>query len=452
MKRVLLPFRTLCSVFAVLFAGAAMVGCIADGFTKTSLPEPQGDATGVYVQMSFPQPAATRATRATSDTNATDDEAAIHSVDVYIYTADGSYLSRVTLAASDFSAVTPPGGNWDAYKTNNPIATTTGGKNFYVGVNLPSSVASSLENQAMTLAASLVQTIDRSLIANTTNGLPMFSTDAAIVTLVKDPAQNTVTANVARIVAKVTVETDQNIDNTSGVPGRLGTLQWAINNQNTKFFLQQGAAPQNRDPNWTTASYNAGDFAAAADGDYVAVDAGPVSAITAYHPHYALENTSEDHTEKTLTRVTVRSTFIPQNIASTYNAGQGGDPTTATNPNYTNNTPATFWAVTASPTRGTFFFDNSTAASNYASDNGAQVRTYTGGMCYWNIYLNLAASGDVVRNDFYKCNITRIVAPGNPNDLPTDPNSPPDQNTSMTVNVNVLYWNTPVMDNYELVP
>ncbi len=437
--------KNLGAVAAIMLVTTLLTGCVKDVGGDGKPLVAQGEGTGMTLQMVFPR--ATE-TRATGDGNAINDEAAIRTVDVFIYTQDGAYLSRKTLGPGDFTQITPSGGNYDAYQTITPITTTTGTKNIYVGVNLPTAAASSLENQTLPHAASLVQTISRTAI-NLTAGLPMFSTEPATSTLVKAAAQNTITANVQRIVAKVTLEESRTIDNTSGVPGTLGTpLQFAINNQNTKFFLQQGAPTEYRDPNWLTTSYVAGDFAAATSSDYVDGAITP-KAITDYEALYALENTSQDHTEKTLTRVTVRATFIPAQIVTDYTQGQGTEPTPHANPA---STPATFWTVTPSPVIGTVYFDNSAAATAYATDKGATAKMYTGGMCYWNIFLNLGSVGDVVRNDYYKCTITRIVAPGNPDDSLDNPDSPPDMQTSMTVDVNILYWNTPVLADYELVP
>jgi hypothetical protein len=92
-------------------------------------------------------------------------------------------------------------------------------------------------------------------------------------------------------------------------------------------------------------------------------------------------------------------------------------------------------------------------ATAYAADNGgAAVSTYTDGVCYWNIFLNKAGTGEVRRNDFYKCNIRRIVKPGQPTDQVTSPDAQPETNTSITVDINVLDWNTPILDDYDLIP
>jgi hypothetical protein len=235
-----------------------------------------------------------------------------------------------------------------------------------------------------------------------------------------------------------------------GARGVLGDLTWAINNQNLKYFLIQGIAPAFADPNWTAASYLLSDFSqAVAPTDYVAVNQGPVTDITAYNAQYAIENTSEQKTMKELTRVTISSTFIPEQWVTSYVAGSG----TTTPEANTNTTPTDFYSVTAAVGEPTQFFANLADATAYSTDRGgAPVATYTGGVCYWNIFVNKAAIGEVKRNDFYKCNIRRIVAPGQPTADLTQPNAQPETDTSITVDINILDWNTPIMDDYDLVP
>jgi hypothetical protein len=57
-----------------------------------------------------------------------------------------------------------------------------------------------------------------------------------------------------------------------------------------------------------------------------------------------------------------------------------------------------------------------------------------------------------LRNEYFRCTITRVAALGNPNDDPTDPGSPPATETDITLTVNVLFWNTPVLADYVLEP
>jgi hypothetical protein len=428
------------SAFSILAIGLS--GCAKD---KTDGGADTGDATTFSLKLRFAPP---KETRATDDPNATAEEAALLTADVYIYTGAGDFLSRTHLDAGQF---TQPTGTYDLYETSTPIATTTGSKLFYVGVNLPAAAAASLENQSLSAAATTIQALASRTEISLAAGLPMFSTASVTATMAAAPTVNTVTANVQRLVAKVTVEKDAAMV-TEGTDGVLGELTWAINNQNLKYYLFQGASPLNVDPNWAPASYDAGDFGAAATTDYVPVDQGPVADVTTYHAQYAVENTSDQKTMKELTRVTISATFIPDLWVETYVAGSG---TTApvTNPNVAANLPATFYTVAPGVGQPTQYFANQADAESYATDKGGlTVLTYTEGVCYWNIYLNKEATGEVRRNDFYQCNIRRIVAPGQPTDAVTSPNAQPETDTSVTVDVNILDWNSPIMDDYDLVP
>jgi hypothetical protein len=100
----------------------------------------------------------------------------------------------------------------------------------------------------------------------------------------------------------------------------------------------------------------------------------------------------------------------------------------------------------------TEYFENQTDADNYATDKGATVSTFTGGYCYWNVFLNKSFRGDVYRNDFYKLNIKRVVAPGQNTPALKEPNAQPTTDTSVTADVDILYWNTPVQDDVDLIP
>jgi hypothetical protein len=392
-------------------------------------------------------PAAAQDTRATSDPNGTTAEAEIKTADVFIYTDAGAYLSHTHLTASQFTQLTSTA-TADVWETTTPIPTTTGARTFLVGVNLPTAAATSLENKTLTAASTTIQTIARADITTLpAGGIPMFSEKTVTATMQTNSTLNKVTVNVKRIVAKVTVERSTAMTQ-EGTPGTLGTLEWVINNQNSKYYLMQGTPTTYPDPNWTAASYLASDFADAADSEYVAVNNGPQSPVSNYTARYAVENTSDQKTKKELTRVTVRATFIPAQWVTSYTQGSG----TVTRTTNSNTTPTTFYTVTPSLGADTEYFQNQTDANNYATDKGSTASTFTGGYCYWNVFLNKARTGEVLRNDFYKLNITRVVAPGNNSPALTDPNNQPSTDTSVTADVDVLYWNAPVQDNVDLVP
>jgi hypothetical protein len=407
----------------------------------------EGEATSAELKLHFRPNQLPSETRATSDPNGTTAEAEIKTADVFIYTDAGAYLTHTHLTAAQFTQLASTA-NADVWETTTPIPTTTGARTFLVGVNLPSAAASSLENKTLTAANTTIQTIARADITTLpSGGIPMFSVAAVTATMQTDASANQVTVNVKRIVAKVTVERSTTMVQ-EGTPGTLGELQWVINNQNSKYYLMQGSPTTYPDPNWTAASYLASDFADAADTEYVAVNNGPQSPVSNYTVRYAVENTSDQKTKKELTRVTIRATFIPAQWVTTYTAGSGTVSRTANS----NTTPTTFYTVTPSLGADTEYFQNQTDANNYATDKGTTASTYTGGYCYWNVFLNKTHVGEVYRNDFYKLNITRVVAPGNSSPALTDPNAQPSTDTSVTANVDIVYWNNPVQDDVDLVP
>jgi hypothetical protein len=238
----------------------------------------------------------------------------------------------------------------------------------------------------------------------------------------------------------------------SGVPGTISELMFAVNNFNTKLYMLQGAPDLCKDPNWASGSWAAGDFNAATGSDYANILSRtliPNPTIDQYTPRYAAENTSEGKLKKEITRVTVRAKFIPVAV------------TVGTTGNFTQDnahgvaTPQTFYTVTPSVLAGTFYFFSNTVAAAFAAEQGGTVITYTDGYCYWDIFLNknpLKAVNrwDVLRNDFYKCNITRISSLGRPNPEVPDPEVTPDVDTNITVDVEILFWHTPILSNYTL--
>ncbi len=436
----------------------AVVGCTREKTVEYT----SGEKASVEMVLQFPMNTPSEsATRATNDTNGTAAEAAVNTVDVFIYTGGGDYWGHQHLAGSAFTQQ-PSTATADVWQANTTFVAQTGANNFYIGVNLPTAIATALEHKSMSAAANLAHTIARADITTLpAGGIPMFSTSAVAATLQPRPTTNTITADVKRIVAKVTVEKATNMRQ-DGTSGQLGQMSWTINNQNSRVFMLQGGPSAYADPNWTAASYNSTDFHDAATpavaAEWPNVNNGPVTDVSTYNVLYALENTSDQKTMKELTRVTVRATFVPEKWIDTggYNSTTGtlSDPVNNTNYNASPgaSTPTDFWTVAPGAGQDTQYFRSQTDADAYAQSKSVTASAHTGGWCYWNIFLNKANRGDVYRNDFYKCNITRVVAPGQNTPALKDPNSQPTQDTDVTAVVNVLHWNTPVQDNYELVP
>ncbi|MDR2887904.1 MAG: Mfa1 family fimbria major subunit [Bacteroidales bacterium] len=427
-------------LITLLAAAALLASCKKDNGTAAAVAE-EGEATSMTVSVSFPQGLVTRAT---NDPNATDAETLVNTVDVFIYFTTGALQSHKRLTT--FSSSMP-----DLYESTEKIATTTGPKTVFAGVNLPAAVATALANQTMNALSTAAQTMNRTDLVGA-GSLAMFSILPVNSTFVLDEsaAANNLELECRRLVAKVTVETAAGMTQ-GGIPGTLGQLEFAVNNFNTKIFMMQGAAAEHKDPNWAT--YTAADFNDVnSNADYAEVLSradNPSPAIGDYSARYAAENTSEGKSRKEITRVTVRATFIPNEITT----GTTGNFTTGT---HSVTVPQDFWAVTPPASDAAFFFDESTANAFQAEKGGSMVE-YTGGYCYWDIFLgkdpaNAANKWDVLRNDYYKCNITNIVAPGrNSADIPVaDADNTPDVATAIDAEIQVQFWNSALTSNYEL--
>lgn len=438
---------------SILTAGLA--GCNREPASKQA-PVDDGDKVAVSLKL-FPESTnstGTTTTRATGDTNAIQGEANLNTATIFIYDDAGHYLDKIELVSSDFTQTTTTGADvWEA-TDENKLKLSTGKRIFLAGVNLPADAIASLTSGAtLSTASTAVQTIARAAITTLpSSGIPMFSTGEVSATIQDDKTKNKITIPVSRIVAKVTVEANPNTMQKDG-PGTIGTLMWTINNQNSKYFLRQGNPSPYADPNWTAASYVKDDFAdATAESDWknVADASSTPIPIATYEALYALENTSDQKLQKELTRVTVRATFIPDEWSQWNDSNKSlsraeSDKTTV----------VTFYTVVATQGGDTEYFNDQTQAQQYANYKGVQAnypKTFTNGLVYWNAFLNKTRRGEVIRNDYYKLNITRIVAPGNSSANLTNPETPAPSQTSMTVDVNILNWNPVAMDDTELIP
>ena len=423
----------------------------------------EGKATTMQVAITFPTDSKTK-NNTTYDNNATPNEAKVNTVDVFIYTGSGAFSSHTRLLPNDFEDVAQASDS-DKYVGKTEIATTTGTKIVFVGINLPQKVVDACKSQPGSAIASTVHTLthEEMLGAGHTSFIMFSKTGVQQVFVEKSPTtSNLVTVECERMVAKVTIETADDVD-VSALPGTLSDLKFTINNFNLKFFLLQGAAPLYKDPNWAQGYYTASDFEQRSSHNhwYDVLDRKVFGKpdITDYQALYPPENTSEAKRKKEITRAVVRGAFIPDVITK-----QGATATEfVLDDNHGITTPQTFYAITISALEGTFFFDNATTAFNFANanrdkdNNLPQTFMYEDGLCYWHVYLNknpqnLVNRWDILRNDFYRCVITKISNIGRPTpDLdPKEENETPDVDTVITVDIKVMFWHTPITSNYIL--
>ncbi len=419
-------------------ASLVLAGCSKE--TDQPSAADNGKPTYVQVNVSYPK---SPVTRAVNDPTATAFEVKLNTVDVFIFdAASNTLVKRQRLSAADFDAVAPGSGNNDLYSSVTKVATTTGPKKIYVGLNLPVSFpnVSSVGELKSGWTTALSQLV-------TASGIAMFSATETDKTLVEttDPsytANNVFTVQVERLVAKVAVE-DGGI--VSAVPGgAVSDVEFAVHTSNKRLFpVKNVAGGIVKDPNWALGSYAAADFENFSD--YTPIDATGTSgtngsAANLLTAKYIPENTSEAHLQKETSYASIRAKFVPAEFSDETGASKGAN---------AGQSAKTFWIVSnAGGARK--FFDVQTEAATYAANNGGTVSaSYTGGYCYYQAYLNPKNGYNAVRNDFYHVVITKINGPGKPDPDPKDPDLPVETPTDITVSVEIIAW-TYAADNYEL--
>ena len=440
-------------LIACLFVFLGFIGCSNDEnpLKEDDAKSDSGKETFITVSLSFPK--SISELRTTEDPNATQDEAKITKIDLFIYGEPGYFLSHKTLNVSDFEQVTT-NENLDKYVYNasEKIATTTGNKKLFVGVNLPETIINSLLHKGNSELTQVEKILTRDDLINSDGFVMTSFMKECTFTLDENDETNNPTLVVQRMLAKVTVQTAKNMEVT-GVPGKVDNLKFAINNFNERSFLIQGNAPEYKDPNWASGSYNASHFTQATASDYVNINDHTTLKPEDFNALYAAENTSEDHKSKEITRVTIRGTFIPKEMIVYKNGINKNDGYKFEDCIITN--PETFWTVTVyNPNPEMAFFYNENIAKDYAADNNLtanDIDIFTNGFCYWDMFLN-RNKWDVIRNDYYKSTITRIVAPGRSTPDLTDPDNPPASDVEIQFDVDVKNWNIPVLNDYELEP
>lgn len=425
--------------YAALFAAALTMGLTGCSNEDNPL---DGVDTGVPTEMtlriSFPE----TVTKA-ADSNAKEGEGLIKTVDMFVYNSDKSFNKHVSIPRS---SLTPSTGEASNHQYTARIATSTGNKYFHVGINLPAAVVTAAKTQAMdNLSATLITAMTRAEMTTVTNGLPMFSKPMAATQEMKE-GENTVTLAVQRMVAKITVEKSATI-NTTGLDAQGtidGDLSFGIFNFNKKQFLVQST--DKKDPNWTReAIMPTADFDVAPD--WAAVNAAGTT-VQNYTPLYTSENTSEGKRKGEITRATVRGKFVPKKVITDAAGTEVENQET---------TGVDFWAY------GDKFFNTLALAEAYVtakSGDVTKILKYTGGYCYWHIYLNKSDAAnkyDVLRNNYLKCTIDKIAGIGrNTPDIPWTDGDPDEENQTpdeadakLTATINIEAWNM-VSDNYTL--
>jgi hypothetical protein len=399
------------------------------------------------------------------DPNATDEESIVNRVDVFIFDNGAPYgiIHRAITAAADIY-VNPADKLGEGLKPIELLNVKTGSKRIYVGINLTTAIVNRIvDNYAFltdgisfnagNIAPYSTDQLFNHLVGTAVTvgsndaNLVMFNTfdfDDAVpanrnILDITDAGPNAITVNVSRMLAKVAVKADEDLSLV--VPGgTLSSLRFTAGRTNNRLKL----APLKNfiDGNWNSqlaADYNL-NAVDVVDQPYENGVINPANTdwatdfdfeAAATPKIYLPENTSELHRHNDVSFVSLRAVFTPSNDGEPLGFG--------TTPTVTGAFPAgTFYAVfsndpgavlTPTPGMAIHYFPSTdeAAADAFATAHSGVKLTYTGGLCYYRIYLNASGNGttsgnpyDVLRNVFYKVNITKIntIGTSHPDHIP----------------------------------
>lgn len=443
-----------------------LASCSNDNDPAGGQEVPQGKATGMQLVLDL----GGAATRAIADENADDTETTIENLNIFIYGANGVFEKEHQIAFGD---LTDAGDN--KYKTKELVA-TTGAKTIYVGANMTQGMIGIMRSTSVNgLSGKGVGEV----VANITtpDKFVMFSTVGATPTLVEDtdadvdvtPTENQVTVTLQRLAAKIAVGMTANLVDANVQQGAAGTIEalgYVVDNINKMYYLTYGgAAAAAKDANMTVGQYQEADFELITDFTPAAVTYNVIEPGVAYVKanggnwgvDYASENLTQDKMIKGVTRIVVKGKFTPAAGVEVTDDGAGN---ITFQENVAGHIAAntTYHLLDFPEAGGYAFFPEATTDAQLkefmAQKKGVAAtevtdvmlkeakKTYTNGLNYWWVTVK-DNQGDVLRNHFYKVDVTSIWAPGR-TDGKFDPDKDDnkiDKETNITVEVTVEPWN-----------
>lgn len=445
--------NVLCLAATLIFA---LSSCAKEGENgiDPDVPVVPGGEETAYFNLSFSQMgigSPIKSAFRAEDSNATETEVAVKTVDVFVFNTTGFLITHRQLDGT--TDLTYSGdGSKDAYTTNSPIQTTSGEKRILVGVNLPSALVSRFTGTGSILAASEAFKITSIGDLVSADGIAMFSSAETTATLTADASTpNDVTVTVERLVAKVAV-TKGDALNTTIPGGTLSDFAFSAGNVNLQLYpLKQfdTADPIVRlDPNYTIAQWDAADFVqiydtVAVPSKYFDVPAfkdmnasGTTgSNLTAV---YVTENTTAEAVEKAVTFASVRVKFTPDSYVN-------GDGTTSETGEAEDGD--SFWTVTLNG-GAIKFFNNEADATAFGNSQDPAVTPlkYEGGYCYYHLFLNPNGDFNTLRNDFYGITVTKINGLGKSTAI-AGGDGQISQSADVNFSIEVVPWNDELVDS-----
>lgn len=443
-------------VFMTMTATAVMglASCSNDNDPAGGQDVVQGKATTMKLLLDLNG----TSTRNVVDENATENEKKIKDLTVFIYNANGILESEQTV---DFGELKK---GVDNVFTTGDLKATTGTKTIFVAANATTEIKAAMKASTANGLSGRPLGAELSTIT-ATEGFAMFSTTGHTGELVEVGAadfdtKNKVTVSLQRLASKVAVGMTKSLNDAGvqqGAAGKIKDLKYTVDNINKNYFLTYNGVAA-KDANMTAAEYDA----QAANGFEMVAnfkDAALYKAITlgtAYIPtnggnwghKYAAENLTTDKMIKGVTRIVVQGVFTPDKVIKVDGNAQVGWTFTEEIPNEGDTYKmlnvggyAFFNKDTNEEQLKAWLKEKAGVADGALETEAKKAVTYNEGLNYWWVTVN-KNQGDMLRNNFYKVDITSIWAPGR-NDGQFDPDKddkPIDKETNITVEVTVEPW------------
>lgn len=325
------------------------------------------------------------------DTNATQEESAVKTVDAFVYAADGGLERVEQLAAADGNEYTV--GQLKIEK----------GKQLFIGVNLTASLIETIKTKgyAAALAAGVTD------VASATNGFIMFNDDAKSFDLADENPLDLGEVTVSRVAAKVSVKKAAGMSLPYKVQGgQITSVEFATYNNNGQFFALPGAASPALG-NVTDCNFNE---VTVADDDANSKTVDPDAMYAMEYFPAGTPKTTDD-----VTYVRLRCGYLPVSYKV-----KGEDDTWKDEDN-ADSKPATFYLLENKTMGIVSYFRTEADANAYKADktdpaDDASVKAYPNGNCEYAVFLHSQAGNDfkAVRNYYYVINITSINGLGVP--------------------------------------
>ncbi|KAF5281380.1 hypothetical protein FQR65_LT14718 [Abscondita terminalis] len=444
----------------IALAGLTLAACKKQGGEINPVNPEEGKVPPEPGAYPLPSINGTYASTVGSD-NGTTNESKVTTVDVFLYSEEGS------LSPAGYERFSGADANLSTPKKK--IKIKTGRKRIYIGINLPQSLANRIKDDYSVLTNP--HAVNMAELATANDGVMMFSQSVTSLNIKEgdDPA-NKVTIPVSRLLAKAGVLQGSNLS--FAIPGgTVSDLQYTLAQRNKQILI--GQLYDFKDANWPymnpfvsgtsgalTTEYQA-NFTGVLNADYQAVDASN-TATNALKTVYIPENTTQKSAPTQVTYIQVRAKFTPTQLE------------TGATPNADGTFHVMFGQIGTDNTLHMLFFADKTKAQAEADlskyNDGIKQRsivlTYDKGYCYFRLYLNedqVAGTTPlgILRNTFFKAQITKIkglvhikgrirelralrnpgggVTPPDPTD-PTDPVNPGNLDANIQATITITPW------------